>query len=288
MIAVYDEDSSVPGKKNISFYTSDDLKTWTLQSKLPGYFECPNLFELPVLSKDGRPTGARKWVIYAADAQYAVGQFDGKRFTPDHEGKRQVQYGAYYAAMIFTRMPAGRVASIGWAKINMPGMPFTQGFTLPTELTLRETDDGIRLFAAPVQELESLRGTRHEGKPQSLAAGVPVSLPVSGQLFDIRCTFRPGTAETVTLTFGGAQVTYHKSGTLNGMPMPLVDGKATIRVVVDRPMFEVCGNDGRVYQTMGRRDGGKDIATISVTATGGEAALEAFDVSEMRSIWKTK
>ena len=39
----------------------------------------------------------------------------------------------------------------------MPGMPFNQTFTVPTRLTLRTTDDGIRMFATPIKELEQLR-----------------------------------------------------------------------------------------------------------------------------------
>jgi sucrose-6-phosphate hydrolase SacC (GH32 family) len=33
-------------------YTSPDLKNWTFQTGVPGFFECPELFELPV---EGRP-----------------------------------------------------------------------------------------------------------------------------------------------------------------------------------------------------------------------------------------
>ena len=33
---------------NIAFFTSIDLKNWTLQGHLPGYKECPDILELPV------------------------------------------------------------------------------------------------------------------------------------------------------------------------------------------------------------------------------------------------
>lgn len=78
-------------------------------------------------------------MISAADAQYAVGSFDGRTFTPDHEGKRQVHWGDYYASQCFSNSPDGRVVQIGWARIDMPGMPFNQTFSLPTTLTLRST-----------------------------------------------------------------------------------------------------------------------------------------------------
>ena len=101
-MAVYDEHAE--HKQNIAFYTSTNLKDWDKQSHLPGYFECPELFELPI---DGNKENTR-WVIFAADARYTIGQFDGLRFTPDHEGKHQVHYGPYYASQTFENAPDGR------------------------------------------------------------------------------------------------------------------------------------------------------------------------------------
>ena len=106
------------------------------------------LFELPV---DGNPA-KKKWVVYAGDAHYAVGQFDGKKFTPDQPGKHQVHWGPYYASQCLSNPPDGRVVQVGWARINMPDMPFNQTFSLPTNLTLHTTADGIRMFAYPIKK----------------------------------------------------------------------------------------------------------------------------------------
>ncbi len=76
VMAVYDE---AEGRQSIAFHTSPDLKTWTFASRIDGFFECPDLFELPV---DGEPD-RKLWVLYAADGQYMLGQFDGKAFHPD-------------------------------------------------------------------------------------------------------------------------------------------------------------------------------------------------------------
>ena len=65
-MAVYDESE---GKQWIAFYTSPDLKAWTFRSRIEGFFECPDLFELPV---DGDAT-RRKWVLTAASSEYMVG-----------------------------------------------------------------------------------------------------------------------------------------------------------------------------------------------------------------------
>lgn len=85
-------------ERKVRFYSSKDLKSWAPLSDfgpagaVGGVWECPDLFELPV---DGKP-GKRKWVLVVSlnpggiqggsATQYFVGDFDGKKFTPDDDG----------------------------------------------------------------------------------------------------------------------------------------------------------------------------------------------------------
>ena len=283
VMAFYDEHPQY--KRNIAFYTSTDLKAWQEQSHLPGYFECAELFELPV---DGKADD-RRWVVFAADARYAIGQFDGKKFTPEHKGKHQVHWGPYYASQCFNNVPAGRVVQIGWAKIPMRGMPFNQTFSLPTELTLRSTPNGIRMGAQPVRELEILRGEPLTSDVQTLAADKPIRFETDGQLFDIVVELEPTGAKEILLQFGAGRVRYDVAAAkLDEMPLPLVDGKLKFRVVVDRPMYEVCGGDGVVYKTASRPDAGSTIEAIQLSAGGGEAKIDNLTVYPMRSIWESR
>jgi len=110
---------------------------------------------------------------------------------------------------------------------------------------------------------------------------------VTGQLFDILLTLKPGTAGRIWVRFGDTSARYEVAkGRLNGMPLPLQTGRVKIRVLIDRPMYEVIGSDGARYQTDLRRDGGKPIGAISVTAEGGDATIESLEIHEMQSIWK--
>jgi len=282
VMAVFDQ--SREHGRNIAFYTSKDLKNWQVQSHLPGYFECPEIFELPV---DGDKANTR-WVVYAADAQYALGKFDGKTFTPEHKGKYRVHYGAYYASQTFSNPPDGRRIQIGWAQIEMPGMPFNQTFTFPVRLTLRTTPEGIRMFARPIKEIEILHKKKHTVAGVDLAPGSPKAVKVAGELFDIRAEFALGHARSVGLDIGGNRVVYDAvAGQLNGAPMQPVDGKVSMQVIVDRPMIEVCGNDGAVYITSGRPKRG-GVATITAFADGGKARLVRLEAYELQSIWKKK
>ncbi|MCX6996711.1 MAG: glycoside hydrolase family 32 protein [Kiritimatiellaeota bacterium] len=283
VIAVFDQ----KGGKGIAFYTSKDLKAWEFASKMDGYFECAEIFELPV---DSDPAN-KKWVIFAADARYAIGYFDGKKFTPEHEGKHQVHWGPYYASQCFSGAPGGRVVQIGWARIDMPGMPFNQTFSVPTELTLRTTADGIRMFATPIKELETLRKPNPltvENKELTAEAPV-VRFEAEGQHYDIVVTLKQGAARMTVLRCGGDAVSYDfKSQKLDEMPLKMKDGRVTFRVLIDRSICEVIGGDGACFKTSGRRNMGQPLGTISLTAEGGGLTVESFTAYEMKSAWKQR
>lgn len=136
-----------------SIYNSNDLTNWTYHSHIGGFWECPELFELPV---DGN-NKQTKWVMYGASGTYMIGDFDGRKFTVE-SGKHRYVEGGIYAAQTYNNIPAedGRRIQFGWAQVAHPGMPFKHMMTVPTELTLRSTRNGIRLFNEPIDELEAL------------------------------------------------------------------------------------------------------------------------------------
>jgi fructan beta-fructosidase len=279
VMAVYDEPQ--PNNQAIAFYSSPNLKEWRHESTLPGYFECPEIFELPV---DGDPRNTR-WVVFAADGKYALGAFDGRVFTPDHEGKHQLHYGAYYASQTFSNAPDGRRIQIGWAKVDMPGMPFNQTFSFPHELTLRTTTDGVRMFAEPVREIAKLYKKQHVVRDKPLASDEPVELEVEGELFDIEATFELGDAETVGIFFGGDGASYNsESERLMLAELEPEDGKVQMRVLVDRSTIEIIGNHGRVVFTLNRVHH-RQIERISAYADAGKARLIELKVHELASIW---
>lgn len=276
VMAVYDQ----KGGNNAAFYTSVNMKDWTEQSHLPGYFECTELFELPV---DGDKNNAR-WVVFAADAKYAIGAFDGKVFTPEHEGKYRVHYGKYYASQTFDNAPDGRKIQMGWVRIASPG-PFNQMFSFPHRLTLRTTEIGIRMFAEPIKEIEKLYTKKFAIKSKKLADNVPVSLPVKGACFDITAVYEVGDAKEILLELPGKTIRYDVAkNKLNGTALEPVDGKLTVRVLADRSIMEIIGNEGRVYITDEYKFQGR-FDQIKVVAVGGNAKLVRLETNSIKSIW---
>jgi fructan beta-fructosidase len=280
VIAVYTE---IEQRQLVEFYTSRDLKRWELASQIDGFFECPEMVELPV---DGDITNKR-WVLFAANAEYVIGQFDGRTFTPEHTGKHKLHYGDYYASQCFSLAPEGRVIQIGWARIKMPGMPFNQAFSLPTELTLHSPPDGLRMRAQPIRELEQLRTTKLRTTDQQLTPEKILEVPFDVQLVEIEADIQLGSAKTLTLQFGENRIHYDVAKQqLDGMPLPLTEGRLQFRVVVDRPMYEICGGHGTVYTTAARSDPGKSLGVIGLSADGGDAAVRSLTLFALQSIWK--
>jgi fructan beta-fructosidase len=178
VMAVYDE---FEGKQWIAFYTSKNLREWVFQSRIDGFFECPDLFELLL---DGK-SGESRWVLLAADGKYVVGRFDGRKFEPETE-KLQVWHGNFYAAQTYDNAPEGRRVQIGWGQgIEFAGMPFNQQMVIPVELTLRKTADGPRMFAEPVRELAGLHGKEKTWSNVAMAANENPLADVRGTRDDL-------------------------------------------------------------------------------------------------------
>jgi len=284
VMAVYDEEEK---RQSIDFHTSPDLKSWTFASRLDGFFECPDLFELAV---DGDPNQTL-WVLYAADARYKLGRFDGKTFhvesVPD---KHTLWHGNFYAAQTFSNEPKGRRIQIGWGRdITFPGMPFNQQMALPVELSLRTTPEGVRMFAAPVAELQSLRAEKRDFSNTTLEPGGNPLAGLSGDLFEVVLAAKPGAAEEIELNLRGTPVVYdvRKQDLVCKQVrtfLPLVDGELRLHVFLDKGSIEVFGGDGRVAVSVAAIPDDANHA-LGLLSRGGGASLRTLEVYPLRSAW---
>jgi fructan beta-fructosidase len=285
IMTVYDEQ---PGKdseidRGIQFVSSKDLKNWLLESRISGFYECPDFFELRVMEM----RGTRKWVLYAADGKYVIGGFDGKVFTPEHEGKHQVWWGNFYAAQSYSDAPDDRRVQIGWANgIAFRGMPFNQQMTVPVELSLHATENGIRMYAWPVKEIEGLH-LRQKEIQDLVLNNKKVDLEFSAELIDATFTFETGDCNAFGLTIAGEEIVYDKTAgelTVSGLKVPVaLEGNAmTMRVLVDRGSIEVFVDDGRVAISRGVMLG-QERKEVEAFARGGQAKLANAKLHELKS-----
>jgi fructan beta-fructosidase len=287
----------LPEKKHtIHFFTSPNLRDWSLASVTEAdadggkfLFECPDFFELPV---DGDASNQR-WVLTAASSEYAIGTFDGVKFTPE-QSKLPGQRGkGFYAAQTFSDIPKqdGRRIQIGWFRTETKGMPFNQSMTIPLELKLTATPDGPRLTRTPVKELESLRAKTHELAPLTLKPDSANPLAgVRAELVELDAEFEPGDASEVSFNVRGATISYDAKTqelVVNGdrAPAPLRDGKQRLTIFCDRTGLEIFASGGLTYVPMPFQPKA-DNFDIGVRANGGGVKFNTLQVHELKSIWK--
>ena len=284
VMAVYDE---WQGKRCIAFHTSTDLKQWQFQSRIEGFFECPDLFELPV---DGNPAN-KLWVLTAASSEYMVGKFDGRQFTPQTLKLPGHRGDAFYAAQTYSDIPArdGRRIQIGWATIATPGMPFNQMMAFPCELTLRSTAEGPRVYFQPVRELEQLHAGRHAWPPLILDPGTNVLSGVRGDLFDLRAQFTVGNKGEVRFAIRGVPVVYDAAKQElvckdRRNRLSPVDGKIRLQILADRTSLEIFGNDGLLYMPMAAGFLPQDYS-LALTAADATVQFDSLEVYDLQSVW---
>lgn len=269
-----------------SIYNSDDLKHWTFESHITGFWECPELFELPV---DG-VTGNKKWVMYGASGTYMIGSFDGRTFVPE-SGKYYYSTGTIYAAQTFTNIPSGdgRRIQIGWGRISHPGMPFNGTMLLPTVLSLRTTKDGIRLFSEPIKELEALQIAKGQWKDLSAEKAGELLQPYNhtGSL-RIRTTLSLSHATNAGLSLYGQNLldydmNFNKVNGVFYSPEDMTSMEISVDIILDRTSVEVFVDGGAYSYSMERRadSNNKD----GFRFWGNNIQVKNLEVYELQSIW---
>lgn len=279
-------------RHTVQFYTSPNLRDWTLASEFAGglgpdrfLYECPDIFPLPV---PGRP-GERKWVLWGANGEYALGAFDGTAFHAEAV-KLPAFFGRAYAGQTFNDEPSGRVVQIHFVRAPAPGMPFMQCLSVPLELSLRETPAGWRVASWPVPEFAQLRGAAFALPARTLAAGEKTTLTAADAPLDIELTLRPGPDARVTLDVLGCAITYDaaRSELQSGKvvaPVLLEAGGLRLRVIADRTTVEVFAQDGLVYLPLAHvaRDG---VRGVTLATERGACELLTLAGYELNSAWK--
>jgi sucrose-6-phosphate hydrolase SacC (GH32 family) len=262
----------LPAEYKAQFYSSPDLKHWTHLSDFgPAgatreQWECPDFYELPV---DGDPKNTR-WVLKigtnpghiagGSGEQYFIGRFDGTHFTNDNPPGKSlwVDYGRdCYCEFSFNNAPA--TIALGWMSdwlyaSKAPTSPWRGQMTIPRELSLETTPEGIRLVQTPAAALKTLRR-------ENLA-----SLADAVDTFEFSGTVAPG--RELRIALAGAELGYDpgkgeiyvdrthgnvdfspKFPARTAAPVQLHGRPLTLHVFVDRSSIEVFADGGRISLT---------------------------------------
>ncbi len=313
----------------VLFYTSPDLMNWQASGgfgfghgSTAGVWETPDLFQLAV---DGGPE--QRWVLIAgigdgapaggSGVQYFVGDFDGQTFNSEN-GKELIlwlDYGAdAYATQSWSDEPQDRRLIISWMNNwtyaeRIPTPIWRGAMTLPRELKLVSTAEGIRIAQEPVTELSSLRGQHKSWQQVTLAVNGVFVPDVSGKLVEITAEFkvpdntvdkfgirlRTGEDETTEIGYSPKSKNLFldkgKSGAVSfseafpGVhlaPLAVEDGAIRLHIFVDHSSIEVFANDGRVTMTEQIFPTGEDLQ-IELFASGAAVLVSSLDIYELKA-----
>jgi fructan beta-fructosidase len=258
---------------HLAFWESKNLRQWTRTGAFTdpdrvAVFECPEFFELPIVGKPGQS----RWILLAAQNRYFVGQFDGQTFRRE-SGPLGTTHGAFYAAQTFSDVPDGRRIQIGWVRTDtfpqqFPAQVTNQSFTLPHEMTLRETNEGLRVFFSPVKETEKLRGgVIAEGRDLTVAQAEAMLQKCQGELSEVEIEFSAAGPRELTL---------------NGIDASFTDRSA--RIFTDRTFNEVYADGGLSYEVRKRLTKNFGSTETLLKAADG-AKIRTLRIFRLKSIW---
>ncbi|MGZ4159173.1 MAG: GH32 C-terminal domain-containing protein [Neobacillus sp.] len=325
----------VSGGDHIRFFTSTNLINWKLTDNFGygnyvrgGVWECPDLFELQV---DG--TGEKKWVLMistganpktqGSDAEYFIGHLteDGKFVNENPAGKvLKTDYGKeFYASTSFSNMPDNRRVVMAWMTnwdypFAFPTTGWKGELTIPREVRLVKTDDGIRLAQAPIKELQSIRSTIFQtqnkvvnpANSSNLLKGISsgafeieaeIEIPSASKINEFGFNVREGADQKTVVGYKTAEnqlfVDRSKSGendfsslfsTLHEAPLKPDNKRIKMNIFVDDSSIEVFANDGKVvFSDVIFPD--PSSRSMNFYTKGGEVRVVSLKVHSLANTW---
>ena len=320
---------ALPREHKVQFYNSQNLKDWTLLSEFGDnqgdtrkIWECPSLTPLPV---EGNPVKT-KWLLMVSSGnqdsktgmQYFIGDFDGQKFTNNYspDNKMFVDYGStYYAAIPWNNLPDNNHTMIGWL---VPGKiktsPWTGQMSIPRDLILKQTPEGIRLFQQPAavisNALSKLPANRKiikknievnngeiplntqaafnananwieaeftEGSATDFGFKVAQQKDASGKVTDETIIGYNSKSKEIYISHNADGNVSEKLHSANINPL---NNKIKLKVLLDKSSLEVFANDGeKVITTLIFPD--KNATQFSLFAAGGNVKADALKMWDL-------
>ncbi|MFT8321622.1 MAG: GH32 C-terminal domain-containing protein [Bacillus sp. (in: firmicutes)] len=325
----------VSGGDHIRFFTSTNLIDWKLTDNFGygdyvrgGVWECPDLFELKI---DG--TEEKKWVLMistganpktqGSDAEYFVGQLTAEgKFVNDNKAGEVLKTDngkEFYASMSFANMPDNRRVMMAWMTnwdypFAFPTIGWKGELTIPREVRLVKTEEGIRLAQAPIKELQSIRNTifqTHNKKvnpknASSLLKGISsgsyeieaeVEIPSDSKTTEFGFYVREGEEQKTVVGYKTAKnqlfINRAESGetdfsnlfsTMHEATLKPKNKRIKMNIFVDDSSVEVFGNDGEaVFSNVIFPDPAS--RRMNFYAEGGDVKVISLKVHSLSNTW---
>ncbi len=322
---------ALPHENEVQFYSSPDLKNWDLLSEFGhaglkgGIWECPFFIKLPVEGSAGKS----KWVLVNSFQdttgndmeEYYVGEFDGKTFTNDNPADKALlvdQGNALYAAIPWNNLPAGQHTYIGWMVPEaQETYPWRGQMSIPRDLSLRETKDGIRLFQNPAKVIKDnlrtlskkmayaenlkVKGTMDnilEGKditgnsywleaelevPENTMAGFKIAQQKDKKgnvIAETVVGFDASKNEVYVDRSNSGNEKINQKKLTQSMNVNSTGGKIKLEILFDKSSLEVFVNDGEKVLTTYIYPG-KEANLLSAFSFGGQTVIKSLKIWDM-------
>lgn len=324
----------VSGGDHIRFYTSTNLLDWTLTDNWGygdyvrgGVWECPDLFQLPV---DG--TSQKKWVMMistgenpktgGSDAEYFIGHLtaDGKFVNDNPVGKvLRTDFGKeFYASMSFANMPDHRTVMMAWMTnwdypFAFPTSNWKGELSIPREVSLVTTKDGIRMTQSPIKELESLRKPLYAASNKSVSPSsgnllkgiisgayeieAEIEIPEASTVTEFGFNIREGADQKTVVGYKASDSRMFVDRTASGetdfsnlfskkqeAPTQMENNRIKMRILVDESSVEAFGNNGKVvFSDVIFPDPAS--RAMSFYVKGGNVNVVSLKVHQLQSVW---
>jgi len=298
----------VPDLFTVQFYDSKNLLNWKLTGEFKGagddsrIWECPDLYELPIENESkskwilslsgGHPQGAK-----FVGMQYFVGEFDGNTFHRDSAGQSEqyIDYGKdFYAGIIYNNLdhPQKKKVMLGWVNNwaygnQIPTSPWRGAMSIPRELSLVKTNNGIFLKQQPILGLETIRGKKIDAMENKVfTSAFEFSAVLTGET-TLSLMAEGNRQLTLSYVKGEFSIDRTKTETdfqadfasVDSYTVPQYPPSIKIRVIVDQSIVEVFINDGEAALTEQFFFNSKE---IKIKSTG----VKIEDIYLLKSIWK--
>ena len=262
--------------QEVQFWASDNLRDWKYESSFgegygshDGVWECPDLvktgdkYVLLLNINPGGPFGG-------SATQYFVGEYDGHSFKCEDAPSvtKWMDYGKdHYATVTWSNAPDGRKVALAWMSNwqygnAVPTRQFRSANSVPRDLSLIERGGTHILKSVPSPEVDALRGTPVKS---SLSKG-KVNIPF-GSAYELVLEFKAPKKGSVGFTLSNpsgekvvmeydvlkgifsmdrnasGEVSFSSDFPCETVAPTLVEGRLTLRLLVDKCSIEAFGND---------------------------------------------
>ncbi len=295
--------------EEIGLLRSEDLRKWEMTDRfsLPGAYECPNLFCLP-MPDSGASAG--QWVLSVADGSYYFGSFDGYHFVSDGVRRKSYLNGLPYAAQVYNGV-SGRTVLIAWLRTKNRGKLYTGMMGLPRELGLVRRNGSLTLQMRLVREYRQSKcrltipdtgeATAEDGVTVRIIEEAVTELVLVPEpdrnltvdfwgntltvMTDDQMVFRRKKAEHEKQSAGCTICADHevcRDETEERTPLP--EPYSKLHLLIDRQVIEVSGND---YTQTAYYETGSDTLRGTIRVTGCMGMPEIFQWKPTAGVWKS-